>query len=58
MTIEALGTLIENVKLQYLRILLLGEVLHELETLCGQNGNTTMMNLNHVLLGLGMYYPL
>ena len=49
--------LTDNKKLQYIRTIIRGQALHQLDTLCGQVGSTTMSHLNHLVLGLGTYFP-
>ena len=46
MMLEALGTLAANVKLQYLRMILHAESLHNFDTLCAQVGSKTIAHLN------------
>ena len=58
MMLDASGTLIADVKIQYLQTLLCGEALHEFDTLCVQIENTTTTHLNWILLGFGAYFLL
>ena len=46
MMLGALGMLISNVKLQYIRTLLRVEALSQFDTLCDQVGKTNMAHLN------------
>ena len=50
------GTLSANANLQYLRILLCGEVLCQFDTLCAQVVITTIAHLNQVILSLCTYF--
>ena len=54
MTLEALGMISINTKLQHILTLSLVEVLHQFDTLCDQMGSATTTNFNHVILSLGM----
>ena len=56
MMIDASGTLADNVKLHCIRTLLCGEALRQFFALCYQVLITTMVCLNRVGLGLGMYF--
>ena len=56
MTIEASGTLVSLVKIQYLCTLVHGEVLHQFYTFSAKVGSTTSENLKLVILGLGTYF--
>ena len=55
MTLEYPGMLTSNVNIQYLCTILCGEALCEYGNLCIQVGNTMVMNLNQIVLGLGTY---
>ena len=50
--LEASVNLADNAKLQYLCMLLSGEALCQLDTLCAHLGSTTTTYLNRVILGL------
>ena len=56
MYLQAQETLTASVKIQYLRTLLRGEALRQLNTLCAQVGSTSKTHLNRIILGLGMYF--
>ena len=58
MTLKVSGILGANKKLQYLRTILRGKALQKLKFLCLHIVSMTVTNLNHVVLGLGMYSPL
>ena len=46
MTLDALGTLASNAKLQHICTILHGEAIHQFYTLCDLVGSTTMKHLN------------
>ena len=56
MTIEALGMIIANVNIQYLHIILRGELLCEFYYLCIQIGSMAITHLNQSILDLGTYF--
>ena len=48
--------LADNVKLQYICMLLCGEALRQFDAFCSQVGSTDISHLNLVIFGLGMHY--
>ena len=56
MTLEASGMLAANKNIQYLHILVRGEVLHQFDTLSSEVGFTNSENLKNIILGLGTYF--
>ena len=54
-TLDTLGILTDNAKLQYPRNLLGVESLHQFATSCDQVGSTSMAHLKRFTLGLGTY---
>ena len=50
--------LVASAKIQYLRMLLRGEALHQLDTLSVEVVSTTVAHLNHIILSLGTFPPL
>ena len=55
--LKALGTLADSANIQYLHMLLCGEVLRQLDTFSVELGSTTTTYLNQITLGLGTYFP-
>ena len=55
--LKALGTLADIANIQYLHMLLCGEVLRQLDTFSVEFGSTTTTYLNQITLGLGTYFP-
>ena len=56
MTLEVLGVLTFNEKLQYLHTPLCVEVLHQFDTLCSRLESMIISHLNWVILDLGSYF--
>ena len=52
----ALGTVSDNVKIQYICVILCVEALLQFDTLCALVGSTTATPLNGFILGLGVYF--
>ena len=57
MALEAPEILAASVKIQYLRALLCGKALRQLEKLSVEVGSTTISHLNRIILGLDTYFP-
>ena len=56
MMIKALGTLTDNMNLQYIRTLLCVEALSQFDTSCVKVLSTNTTHLNQVILGLDTYF--
>ena len=56
MTIKASGALDASTKIQYLRMLILGVALRQLDMLSIEVRNTTTTPLNRIILGLCAYF--
>ena len=56
MTLEASGELDARAKIHYLLTLLHGKALRQLDKFSVEVGSTTTTNLNHIILGLGIYF--
>ena len=55
MILEASGTLDDGAKIQYLRTLIHGEMLRQIDMLSIEVVITTSENLKSIILGFGMY---
>ena len=56
--LEVLRKITSNANLQYFLMILLGQALHQFDTLCAHVESTTISHLNLVILVLGAYFPL